>query len=155
VAHLSRTRGDPLPGFLAARTCAQGACASAGQDEQRSVLPSRHRGLTMPMRMISQILIPGVVTSAALVVLLTLAASAHANPQRAQLHANFQATDIDKNEQLNVAEFKAFINLNAEHKLGRANSIRRFGMYNKAFKEVDVNGDGVVSKEEIATRAQQ
>lgn len=107
------------------------------------------------MRMISQTLIPGVVTSAALVVLLTLAASAHANPQRAQLHANFQATDIDKNEQLNVAEFKAFINLNAEHKLGRANSIRRFGMYNKAFKEVDVNGDGVVSKEEIATRAKQ
>ena len=59
------------------------------------------------------------------------------------------------NEQLNVAEFKTFIDLNADHKLGRAASIRRFGMYIKAFKTIDANGDGVVTKDEIAAQAQQ
>jgi Ca2+-binding EF-hand superfamily protein len=96
---------------------------------------------------------PQVVTSVALIVLLTMSASAHANPQRAQLQANFQASDVDKNEQLNAAEFKTFIDLNADHKLGRAVSIRRFGMYTQAFKAIDANGDGVVTKEEIAAHA--
>ncbi len=106
------------------------------------------------MRTISMTLMPRVVTPVALVAL-TLSALAHANPQRAQLQANFQAADVDKNEQLNVAEFKTFINLNADHKLGRAASIRRFGMYTKAFKEIDANGDGVVTKEDIAAQAKQ
>jgi Ca2+-binding EF-hand superfamily protein len=95
-----------------------------------------------------------VVTTAALVAL-SLYTSVHANPQRAQFQANFQAADGDKNEQLDVAEFKEFINLNADHNLGRAAAIRRFGMYKKAFQEVDANGDGTVTKEEIAARAKQ
>lgn len=99
-------------------------------------------------------LTPRVVTTAALVAL-TPCTSVHANPQRAQLQANFQAADVDKNEQLNVAEFKTFINLNADHKLGRAASIRRFGMYTKAFKEIDADGDGSVTKREISAQAKQ
>jgi Ca2+-binding EF-hand superfamily protein len=99
-------------------------------------------------------LTPRVVTTAALVAL-SLNTSVHANPQRAQFQANFQAADGDKNEQLDVAEFKEFINLNADHNLGRAAAIRRFGMYKKAFQEVDANGDGTVTKEEIAARAKQ
>jgi Ca2+-binding EF-hand superfamily protein len=95
-----------------------------------------------------------VVTTAALVAL-SLYTSVHANPQRAQFQANFQAADGDKNEQLDVAEFKAFINLNADHNLGRAAAIRRFGMYTKVFQEADANGDGTVTKEEIAARAKQ
>lgn len=106
------------------------------------------------MRTIPMTLMPRVVTSVALLAL-TLSASAHANPQRAQLQANFQAADVDKNEQLNVAEFKTFINLNADHKLGRAASIRRFGMYTEAFKEIDANGDDVVTREDIAAQAKQ
>lgn len=106
------------------------------------------------MRMITMTLTPWVVTKVALVAL-TLSASAHANPQRAQFQANFHAADVDKNEQLNVAEFKTFINVNADHNLGRASSIRRLGMYTKAFKVADANGDGVVTKEEIAAQAQQ
>lgn len=85
----------------------------------------------------------------------TLSVSAYANPQRAQLQANFQAADVDKNEQLNAAEFKTFIDLNADYKLGRAASIRRFGMYTKAFKTIDANGDGVVTQQEIAAQAPQ
>jgi len=107
------------------------------------------------MRTIFKTLIPLVFTSVALVALLTLSASAHANPQRVQLQVNFLAADVDKNEQLNVAEFKTFINLNADHKLGRASSIRRFGMYTKAFKEIDTNGDGIVTKEEIAAQVEE
>ena len=99
-------------------------------------------------------LTPRVVTTAALVAL-TPCTSVHANPQRAQLQANFQAADVDKDEQLDVAEFKTFIDLNANHKLGRAASIRRFGMHTKALKEIDANGDGVVTKEEIAAQAKQ
>jgi Ca2+-binding EF-hand superfamily protein len=99
-------------------------------------------------------LLPWVVTPVVLVAL-TLSGLAHANPQRAQLQANFQAADVDRNEQLNLAEFKTFINLNADHKLGRAVSIRRFGMYTQAFKAIDANGDGVVTKEEIAAQAKQ
>lgn len=106
------------------------------------------------MRTIPMTIMPRVITSVALVTL-TLSASAHANPQRAQLQANFQAADVDKNEQLNVAEFKTFINLNADHKLGHAASIRRFGMYTKAFKKIDANGDGVVTREDIAAQAKQ
>lgn len=85
----------------------------------------------------------------------TLLASGKDNPQRAQAQAHFQVADEDKNGHLDGAEFKTFINLNADHNIGRAASIRRFGMYTKAFKEADANGDGVVTKEEIAAQAQQ
>ncbi len=81
------------------------------------------------MRTIYKTLMPQVFTSLAVIALLALSASAHADPQREQLKANFLAADADKNGLLNVAEFKVFINLNADHKLGRAASIRRFEMY--------------------------
>lgn len=106
------------------------------------------------MRTISKTTTPLVVTTVALVTL-TQSASANDSPQRAQAQADFQAADSDKNGQLNLAEFTTFINLNADHNLGRASSIRRFGMYTKAFKEADANGDGVVSKEEVAAQARQ
>jgi hypothetical protein len=76
-------------------------------------------------------------------------------PKRAQAQANFHASDVDKNERLDLAEFTAFISLNADHNLGQASRIRRFGMYAKAFKKTDANGDGVVTKEEIAAQAQE
>ena len=106
------------------------------------------------MRMNSKTIPPWVVTTVALVAL-TLPAAANDNPKRAQAQTNFQAADVDKNEQLNQAEFKTFINLNADHNLGQASSVRRLGMYTKAFKKADANGDGVVTKEEIAAQAQQ
>lgn len=97
---------------------------------------------------------PLVVTTLALVAP-TLPAAANDNPKRAQTQANFLAADVDKNEKLNLAEFTTFINLNADHNIGQALSIRRFGLYTKAFKQADANGDGVVSKEEIAAQAQR
>ncbi len=82
-----------------------------------------------------------------------ISASASADPQKAQAQANFLAADVNKDEKLDLAEFTAFINLNADHNLGRAATIRRLGMYGRAFKEADANGDAAVSKQEIAARA--
>lgn len=77
------------------------------------------------------------------------------NPQRVQAQANFFAADVDKNEQLSLSEFMTFINLNAEHNLGQAASIRQFKMYKRAFKKADANGDGIVTKQEIAAQAKE
>jgi Ca2+-binding EF-hand superfamily protein len=77
------------------------------------------------------------------------------NPQRVQAQANFFAADIDKNEQLSLSEFMTFINLNAEHNLGQAASIRQFKMYKRAFKRADANGDGILTKQEIAAQAKE
>jgi len=91
----------------------------------------------------------------AALVSLTVPAPANADPQRAQAQANFIAADANKDERLDMAEFTIFINLNADHGLGRAATVRRFGMHSKAFATADVNKDGLVSKEEVAARAQQ
>lgn len=77
------------------------------------------------------------------------------NPKRVQAQANFFAADIDKNEQLSLSEFMTFINLNAEHNLGQAASIRQFKMYKMAFKKADANGDGILTKQEIAAQAKE
>ena len=77
------------------------------------------------------------------------------NAKRLQVQTNFKTADVDKNDQLNLAEFKIFINLNADQNLGQAISVRRFGIYTNAFKKLDANGDGILTKHEIATQVQQ
>ena len=77
------------------------------------------------------------------------------NAKRLQVQTNFKTADVDRNDQLNLAEFKIFINLNADQNLGQAVTVRRFGIYTKAFKKVDANGDGIVTKHEIAAQSQQ
>ena len=66
------------------------------------------------------------------------------NAKRLQVQTNFKTADVDRNDQLNLAEFKIFINLNADQNLGQALTVRRFGIYTKAFKKADANGDGIV-----------
>lgn len=77
------------------------------------------------------------------------------NAKRLQVQTNFKTADADRNDQLNLAEFKIFINLNADQNLGQAISVRRFGIYTKAFKKLDANGDGILTKHEISTQVQQ
>ncbi len=84
-----------------------------------------------------------------------IAAQANADPEREQAQANFVEADVNQDEQLDLAEFTTFINLNADHGLGRAASVRTFGMHGRAFGRVDANGDGVVTKQEIAEQAQR
>lgn len=77
------------------------------------------------------------------------------NAKRLQVQTNFKTADADRNDQLNLAEFKIFVNLNADQNLGQAINVRRFGIYTKAFKKLDANGDGILTKHEIATEVQQ
>ena len=69
--------------------------------------------------MISKLKFAVLLASASLLSL-TVAAPASADAQRAQVQANFEAADVNKDEQLDMAEFASFVNLNADHNLGRA-----------------------------------
>ncbi len=85
---------------------------------------------------------------------MALVLPATASSERAQAQANFLKADANQDKQLDFAEFKTFLNLNADQGLGRAPRIRRFGMYSRAFNMTDENGDGIVSKQEIEAQAQ-
>jgi Ca2+-binding EF-hand superfamily protein len=102
----------------------------------------------------SKTIMASLATTAALLAL-TQSALANPDPQREQVQANFKTADVNQNEQLDMAEFKTFINLNADHNLGQASKVRRFGMYETAFGTADTNKDGAVSKEEIAAQAKK
>ena len=80
---------------------------------------------------------------------------AGAQDQRKQAQANFKQADANQDQHLDFAEFKTFINLNADYGLGRARIIRRFGMHARAFGTLDSNEDGAVSRREIAAQAQR
>lgn len=75
--------------------------------------------------------------------------------ERDQARANFLQADVNKDEKLDLAEFTTFINLNADHGLGRAATIRRFSQYARAFATADANKDGFVTRAEIAEQAKQ
>jgi Ca2+-binding EF-hand superfamily protein len=69
---------------------------------------------------------------------------------RAKARENFQQADADSNRKLTRAEFRNFINANADDDIGRAAMVRRFGAYEKAFKRLDVNEDGEINAQELA-----
>lgn len=84
------------------------------------------------------------------VVALNGAASAQeVDDQHAVAEANFQAADANDDGALDRAEFKAFINANAESNLGRAKQIRRFKAYGRAFSRLDEDGNKSVSWAEV------
>ena len=69
---------------------------------------------------------------------------------RAKVRENFQQADADSDGKLTRAEFRNFINANAEDGLGRAGMVRRLGAYATAFEKIDKNEDGVVTARELA-----
>ena len=74
---------------------------------------------------------------------------------REQAKANFLQADINQDRHLDFKEFTQFVNLNADHGIGRAAIIRRFGMHGRAFGKRDSNSDGLVSPQEIASARQR
>lgn len=84
---------------------------------------------------------------------LLVAAPVHANEEaddQAKARENFLQADADNDGKLTPAEFRDFINANADDGLGRAGMVRRFGAYERAFERVDNNADGVVTAPELA-----
>lgn len=69
---------------------------------------------------------------------------------QAKARENFQQADANSDGKLTQAEFRNFINANAEDGLGRAGVVRRYGAYGTAFERVDKNKDGVVTARELA-----
>lgn len=69
---------------------------------------------------------------------------------QAKARENFQQADADDDGKLTPAEFRNFIDANADDGLGRAGMVRRFGAYETAFEKVDKNADGVVTARELA-----
>ena len=88
---------------------------------------------------------------------LTMAAVsvAAAQQNREAAAANFAEADANGDGALTIDEFTRFIDLNAADQLGNARRIQRAGMYNTAFGRLDVNKDGLVSRQEIAAQAGQ
>ena len=76
-------------------------------------------------------------------------------PNREQAKASFLQADANQDRQLDLGEFIRFINLNADHGLGRAGMIRRFGLHSRAFGKLDSNRDGVISPDELAATQQR
>lgn len=70
--------------------------------------------------------------------------------QVAELGAeNYRQADANGDGMLVNAEFATFIDLNAADGLGNAAKVSSRGMHARAFARVDVNGDGVVSPQEL------
>jgi len=93
-----------------------------------------------------------VANRALLVLVLSLAGiGVHAEEQNPMtiVKANFQAADADGNGSLDSREFPALIDANAEHKIGRAAMVKRFGAYVRAFNKADRDGDGAVAWSEL------
>lgn len=93
------------------------------------------------------------VALALLAVGLPAAAQTAATPHE-MAAANFRLADADTNDVLSAAEFAAFIDLNAAQNIGRAGRVKAAGAYGQAFARVDRNGDGSVSRDELAQSGQ-
>ena len=68
------------------------------------------------------------------------------NPNSAE---HFPMADSDENNALSLAEFEAFVELEAEDSVGKSKRIKQFGAYERAFGVLDANKDGSVTLAEI------
>jgi len=86
---------------------------------------------------------------AAVLVVSAGAAVAQLAPEELKIaEANFKRANASASGSLTAAEFKTFIDLNADSSIGKASKIKSFGAYDKAFAGVDANKDGHISWEE-------
>ncbi|GAA0785406.1 hypothetical protein E1180_18265 [Roseibium denhamense] len=79
---------------------------------------------------------------------------ANATSQTAEMAArNYQAADQDGDGVLVYDEFVSFIDMNAAANIGNAGRVQSRGLYARAFKRLDGNGDGFVSPAELQNAA--
>ena len=75
--------------------------------------------------------------------------------QAALVRENFKGADADDNNELSASEFEDFINANADDNIGRSRTIRQFGAYKRAMKQVDTDKNGSVTWDEFVAQAQK
>jgi hypothetical protein len=86
----------------------------------------------------------------------TLLAPAQAITQSPDLAAqNYRQADANNDGVLVQAEFATFIDLNAADGLGNAPRVRAVGMHGRAFRQIDGNGDGRVTPNELQAMSQR
>ena len=82
---------------------------------------------------------------AALVILLPHISAA----QNQAAAENYLQADANGDGMLVYAEFASFIDLNAADGLGNAERVSARGLHARAFNQIDSNGDGVVTPQEL------
>lgn len=86
-------------------------------------------------------------------ILITAIAVAHASMAEANdaeiAAQNFVAADANADQALDLAEFTAFVDLGAAAGLGRLPQVSARGLYQRAFNQMDQDGNLVVTPDEL------
>lgn len=77
-----------------------------------------------------------------------LAAPAFANDKNT-VKQNLQQADANGDKALNYKEFVTIIDLNSANNIGRASMVKSRNLYSRAFKRLDKNRDGKITRAEI------
>lgn len=72
---------------------------------------------------------------------------------RQKLIENIAQADRNNDGAISRSEFEWLIDLNAADGLGRAGQIKRMGAYGRAFRLLDADGDGVLTRAEMQALA--
>ncbi len=69
--------------------------------------------------------------------------------QQKLVQENFRQADANEDKALDRDELEAFIRANADDEIGNAKRVVRMGMFDRAFKRLDKDKNGLVTIEEI------
>lgn len=96
-----------------------------------------------------------VLALATIAVLSTLGANAQqaTGANRQKVAENFKKADANGDGILTRGEFERLIQLNAQHNIGQAAQIVRFGRYDMAFNRVDADRNGLLTPQELQALA--
>ena len=84
-----------------------------------------------------------------LLLLMTARASADATQMLPETAEHFTLADANADDGLDAEEFKAFVELEAEDDIGASRRIQSMQIYDRAFRRMDRNEDGLLSRDEI------
>ena len=84
-----------------------------------------------------------------LLLLMTTGASADATQMLPETAEHFTLADANADDGLDTEEFKAFVELEAEDDIGASRRIQSMQIYDRAFRRMDRNEDGILSRDEI------